>query len=208
MLSYTEENYLKIIFALSHPTTKEITTNDIAKSLDVNPASVSDMLKKLKQKKLIDYAKYQGVSLTDEGRKIAINIVRKHRLWETFLVDKLNFSWDEVHEVAEQLEHIQSNLLIERLYQFLLFPKFDPHGEPIPNERGEFPVTENWICLNSCDTQQIVEVKSITDDSSTLLQYLSKISIAIGVNIEILDKNMYEKIYGILVSYKGKTKIF
>lgn len=200
MLSYTEENYLKIIFALSYPTEKEISTNDIAKSLDINPASVSDMLKKLKQKKLVDYAKYQGVSLTEEGRKIAVNIIRKHRIWETFLVDKLNFTWDEVHEVAEQLEHIQSNLLIERLYQFLSFPKFDPHGEPIPDEQGVFPKTENWICLNSCDIQQKIQVKSITDDSSTLLQYLSKISVAIGGSIEILDKNIYDNSIDVLIN--------
>lgn len=200
MLSYTEENYLKIIFALSYPSSKEISTNDIAKSLEINPASVSDMLKKLQQKKLIDYAKYQGVTLTEEGQKIAINIIRKHRLWETFLVDKLNFSWDEVHEVAEQLEHIQSNLLIERLYQFLDFPKFDPHGEPIPNEQGIFPETENWICLNSCEIQQKIEIKSITDDSSSLLQYLSKISVAIGGTIKVIDKNTYDNSIDVLIN--------
>jgi len=200
MLSYTEENYLKIIFSLSYPLMLEITTNDIAKKLEINPASVSDMLKKLNQKKLIDYAKYQGVRLTEEGRKIAIDIVRKHRLWETFLVDKLNFSWDEVHDVAEQLEHIHSSLLIERLYQFLDAPKFDPHGEPIPNEFGEFPDTENQVCLNSCNAQQKLEVKSITDDSSSLLQYLSKISVGIGVCIEVLDKNTYDNSVDVIIN--------
>lgn len=201
MLSYTEENYLKIIFTLSSsPIAKEISTNDIAKSLAINPASVSDMLRKLNQKKLIDYAKYQGVTLTEEGRKIAINIIRKHRLWETFLVDKLNFSWDEVHEVAEQLEHIQSNLLIERLYQFLGFPKFDPHGEPIPDEQGVFPETKNWICLNSCNAQQQIKVTSITDDSSALLQYLNKISITIGGSIKVLEKNSYDNSLDVLIN--------
>jgi DtxR family Mn-dependent transcriptional regulator len=200
MLSYTEENYLKIIFSLSYPNSLEITTNDIAKKLEINPASVSDMLKKLNQKKLIDYAKYQGVRLTNEGKKIAIEIVRKHRLWETFLVDKLNFSWDEVHDVAEQLEHIQSSLLIERLYKFLDCPKFDPHGEPIPDEHGEFPVTENLICLNSCKNQQKIQVKSITDDSSALLQYLSKISVSIGVSIEICDKNSYDNSIDVIIN--------
>ena len=200
MLSYTEENYLKIIFILSYPTAKEISTNDIAKNLNINPASVSDMLKKLKQKNLIDYAKYQGVSLTQEGRKIAVNIIRKHRLWETFLVNTLNFSWDEVHDVAEQLEHIQSNLLIERLYQFLGFPKFDPHGEPIPDENGTFPETKDWICLNSCKKQQKIEVKSITDDSSDLLQHLDKISVNIGVKIEVIEKNSYDKSIDVLIN--------
>jgi len=200
MLSYTEENYLKIIFSLSYPTASEITTNDIAKKLEINPASVSDMLKKLSQKKLIDYAKYQGVTLTDEGRRIAINIIRKHRLWETFLVDKLNFSWDEVHEVAEQLEHIQSNLLIERLYQFLGFPEFDPHGEPIPNEQGEFPETKDWKCLNGCNIQQKIKVTSITDDSSCLLQYLSKILIKIGSLVTILEKNSYDGSIDVIIN--------
>jgi DtxR family Mn-dependent transcriptional regulator len=207
MLSYTEENYLKIIFALSYPNYLEITTNDIAKKLEINPASVSDMLKKLNQKKLIDYAKYQGVRLTNEGKKIAVEIVRKHRLWETFLVDKLNFSWDEVHEVAEQLEHIQSNLLIERLYQFLDFPKFDPHGEPIPNEYGEFPVTENLVCLNSCTLQQKIEVRSITDDSSALLQHLSKISIAIGGSIRVIDKNVYDSSIDVIINENKNTTL-
>lgn len=206
--SHTEENYLKVIFTLSSPTTsKEISTNEIAKSLEINPASVSDMLKKLKQKGLIDYTKYQGVALTEEGRKIAINIIRKHRLWETFLVDKLNFSWDEVHEIAEQLEHIQSNLLIERLYQFLDFPQFDPHGEPIPDDRGVFPLTENWICLNSCTNQQKIEVKSITDDTATLLQYLSKISITIGSNIEVIDVNEYDKSIDVFINSHKRTTI-
>jgi DtxR family Mn-dependent transcriptional regulator len=207
MLSYTEENYLKIIFALSYPNYLEITTNDIAKKLEINPASVSDMLKKLNQKKLIDYAKYQGVRLTNEGKKIAVEIVRKHRLWETFLVDKLNFSWDEVHEVAEQLEHIQSNLLIERLYQFLDFPKFDPHGEPIPNEYGEFPITENLVCLNSCTSQQKMEVRSITDDSSALLQHLSKISIAIGGSIRVIDKNVYDSSIDVIINENKNTTL-
>jgi DtxR family Mn-dependent transcriptional regulator len=168
--------------------------------LEINPASVSDMLKKLSQKKLIDYAKYQGVTLTEEGRRIAINIIRKHRLWETFLVDKLNFSWDEVHEVAEQLEHIQSNLLIERLYQFLGFPEFDPHGEPIPNEQGEFPETKDWKCLNSCNIQQKIKVTSITDDSSCLLQYLSKILIKIGSLVTILEKNSYDGSIDVIIN--------
>ncbi|MFN3315630.1 MAG: metal-dependent transcriptional regulator [Raineya sp.] len=207
MLSYTEENYLKIIFTLSYPIAREISTNDIARSLNINPASVSDMLKKLKQKNLIDYTKYQGVSLTEEGRKIATNIIRKHRLWETFLVNTLNFSWDEVHDVAEQLEHIQSNLLIERLYEFLGFPEFDPHGEPIPNENGIFPETKNWICLNSCNNQQKIKVKSIIDDSSSLLQYLDKISISIGTKIEILEKNSYDKSIDVLINETTKRTL-
>ncbi|MCS6796030.1 MAG: metal-dependent transcriptional regulator [Raineya sp.] len=195
MLSITEENYLKAIFTLSYPTVDEISTNDIAKHLGINPASVSDMLKKLYQKKLIAYIKYQGVKLTEEGRKIAIDIVRKHRIWETFLVDKLNFTWDEVHEIAEQLEHIRSPLLIERLYQYLNSPEFDPHGEPIPDSNGFFPDSKmkNWIALNSCQKQQILEVRCIKDDSTDLLQFLDKKKIKIGSKIKYVDINNYDK---------------
>ena len=137
MQSYTEENYLKVIYHLSeisHP----VQTNAIADRIQTKAASVTDMIKKLSEKELVHYVKYQGVTLTEKGKLTAINIVRKHRLWEVFLVDKLNFKWDEVHEVAEELEHIQSNLLIERLDEFLDFPKVDPHGDPIPDKNGNF----------------------------------------------------------------------
>lgn len=209
MLSITEENYLKAIFTLSYPKfsgySGEISTSDIAKHLGINSASVSDMLKKLHQKQLIDYIKYQGVKLTDEGRKIATDIVRKHRIWETFLVDKLNFTWDEVHEIAEQLEHIHSPLLIERLHQYLGSPDFDPHGEPIPDKRGLFPEDKmkNWICLNSCNKQQILEVKCVKDDSSNLLHFLDKKQIRIGSKIKCVDTNNYDDSMEVEIDFKN-----
>lgn len=140
-LSYTEENYLKGLFKLTIELgdKEEAGTNEIAAHLGVKPASVNDMLKKLKDKKLIQYERYGKSSLTKEGKKRAIEIVRKHRLWETFLHEKLAFNWDEVHEVAEQLEHIQSKKLIDKLDQFLEYPSIDPHGDPIPNAKGEWP---------------------------------------------------------------------
>src|SRR6478752_3743676 len=147
LLSLTEENYLKAIYHLSEDGTIDVSTNAISDALNTKPASVSDMLKKLSQKEVINYIKYQGVSLTPSGRKIALQIIRKHRLWEVFLVEKLKFNWDEVHEIAEQLEHIQSNLLIERLDEFLGFPPFDPHGDPIPNERGEMKAKKHTPLL-------------------------------------------------------------
>lgn len=193
-LSITEENYLKVIFILSYPHYNEASTNDIAKYLKINPASVSDMLKKLQQKNLIEYVKYQGVQLTHQGIRIATDIIRKHRIWETFLVNKLNFSWDEVHEIAEQLEHIRSPLLTERLYEYLGYPEFDPHGEPIPNSNGDFPSSkiQNWVCLTSCKNQQIMEVKCVRDDSSTLLQLLDKKQIKIGTKIKYIGVNSYD----------------
>ncbi len=141
VLSYTEENYLKGIFKLTIEMADktEAGTNEIASHLGIKPASANDMLKKLKEKKLIKYERYGKSSLTKEGKKLAIEIVRKHRLWESFLYEKLAFNWDEVHEVAEQLEHIQSKKLIDKLDQFLNYPSTDPHGDLIPNAKGEWP---------------------------------------------------------------------
>src|SRR5688500_18567354 len=138
MNSFTEENYLKAIFKLLEGDDEAVTTNAIAEKMNTRAASVTDMLKKLSEKKLINYKKYQGVTLTSSGKKIALNIIRKHRLWEVFLVEKLNFKWDEVHDIAEQLEHINSDTLIERIDKFLNYPKFDPHGDPIPDINGKF----------------------------------------------------------------------
>ncbi|HWW38828.1 metal-dependent transcriptional regulator, partial [Pedobacter sp.] len=138
MESYTEENYLKVIYHLSNLTTGTVQTNAIADKIQTRPASVTDMMKKLAEKQLINYVKYQGVSLTEKGKATAVNIVRKHRLWELFLVKTLNFKWDEVHEIAEELEHVNSQLLIERLDEYLGYPKSDPHGDPIPDKNGNF----------------------------------------------------------------------
>ena len=139
MFSQTEENYLKAIYSLSLKNEKLVSTNDIAKKLGTKASSVTDMLKKLADKKLVDYTKYHGTSLTKKGVKISLLIVRKHRLWETFLVEKLHFKWTEVHVLAEQLEHIKSEELTNRLEAFLEFPTHDPHGDPIPNKDGIVP---------------------------------------------------------------------
>ena len=136
MLSLVEENYLKAIYHLSEEGREQVSTNAIADAIQTKPASVSDMIQKLDRKGVIEYTKYQGVKVTDNGREAALKVIRKHRLWEVFLVEQLNFHWDEVHEVAEQLEHIKSPLLIERLDAFLGYPKVDPHGDPIPDAQG------------------------------------------------------------------------
>ena len=134
-MTTSEENYLKVIYHLSHLSPKGVNTNAIAAMIETKASSVTDMLKKLSEKDWINYQKYQGVSLTDKGKLNAKIIVRKHRLWEVFLVEKLGFSWDEVHEIAEELEHIKSEKLINQLDHFLNFPSFDPHGDPIPNAK-------------------------------------------------------------------------
>ncbi len=187
MLSYTEENYLKAIYHLSNHGANEVTTNAISEVLNTKPASVSDMLKKLSQKKVINYEKYYGVRITAEGKKHALKVIRKHRLWEVFLVQKLNFHWDEVHEVAEQLEHIQSTLLIERLDEFLGFPKYDPHGDPIPTENGEIkePVKVELSEMNIDETGIIISVK---ESSPAFLKYLDKLGISLGTPVKIVDK--------------------
>jgi DtxR family Mn-dependent transcriptional regulator len=137
-MTLAEENYLKAIFHIEQETGKGASTSSISKSLNTRAASVSDMLRKLAEKKLISYEKYYGANLTNKGRHIAIMTIRRHRLWETFLVEKLNFGWDEVHEVAEDLEHIKSDQLINALDTFLGYPELDPHGDPIPDANG------NW----------------------------------------------------------------
>ena len=139
MHTLTEENYLKAIYRIFESTGETVSTNAIAENLQINAASVTDMFKKLGQQKLVVYEKSKGVKPTDKGKKIALHIIRKHRLWETFMVEKLKLSWDEVHEIAEQLEHVHSDLLIERLDQLLNYPKFDPHGDPIPDKNGKLP---------------------------------------------------------------------
>ena len=138
-LSKSEENYLKSIFNLSEFGNKQVSTNSISKILNIEPASVTDMIKKLSKKNLIYHEKYKGSTISKSGIKIALQIIRRHRLWEVFLVIHLNFKWDEVHAIAEQLEHIKSKTLVNRLDTFLNFPSYDPHGDPIPNEKGYFP---------------------------------------------------------------------
>ena len=192
MLSYTEENYIKTIYKLSESGSREVNTNAIADTLQTKAASVSDMLKKLSSKNFIHYVKYRGVSLSPEGQKIALQIIRKHRLWEVFLVEKLHFNWDEVHEVAEELEHITSPLLVKRLDEFLGFPKTDPHGDPIPSEEGEInhPVQVLAADLQVNETGVISGVK---DTRPLFLQHLDKIGINLGARITLVDRIEYDK---------------
>jgi DtxR family Mn-dependent transcriptional regulator len=186
MLSLSEENYLKSIYHLSNHGVDEVSTNAIADSLKTKPASVSDMLKKLSQKELIDYEKYQGVKLSVQGKIRALHVIRKHRLWEVFLVQKLGFHWDEVHEVAEQLEHINSELLTKKLDDFLGHPAFDPHGDPIPDENGKMKIAGQRY-LNSFAKATEGTVVGIKDSSAAFLQYLDKLGIGLGTKVLVKD---------------------
>ena len=185
MQSYTEENYLKIIYHLS-VISNPVQTNAIAERIQTKAASVTDMLKKLSDKELVDYVKYQGVTLTEKGKLTAISIVRKHRLWEVFLVEKLNFKWDEVHEVAEELEHIKSTLLVERLDEFLDFPKVDPHGDPIPDKHGNF-ADLSFVKLSKLKVGDKGTITGVSEHSSPFLKHLEKLGLTLGKKIEVSE---------------------
>ncbi|HYF29844.1 MAG TPA: metal-dependent transcriptional regulator [Chitinophagaceae bacterium] len=184
--SASKENYLKAIFHLQSQD-GVVTTNELAGELQTRAASVTDMLKKLKDQKLLIYERYRGFRLSADGRKVAIQIIRKHRLWEYFLVEKLRFGWDEVHEIAEELEHISSKKLIDRLDEYLGFPKSDPHGDPIPDTSGKFERVEQ-VNLLQLPLNQLAEISSVTNQSSGILELMSHKNLAIGTRLEVKKK--------------------
>jgi DtxR family Mn-dependent transcriptional regulator len=203
-ISFTEENYMKAIFHLSENGQNEVFTNDISDYLKTKPASVTDMYKKLAQKNLITHVKYQGVRLTENGKKVALLVVRKHRLWEVFLVEKLKFHWDQVHEVAEQLEHIHSPLLIQRLDKFLGFPQYDPHGDPIPDEKGNMNVARKKT-LEEATLGEKGVVVAVQDTNPVFLKHLDKLQIGLKCILEITDKVEYDGSVEILINNFKRT---
>tara|TARA_B110000438_G_C15782444_1_gene636891 strand:+ start:822 stop:1475 length:654 start_codon:yes stop_codon:yes gene_type:complete len=199
MISRSEEDYLKAIYSLSIKGSST-STNDIAKALTMKASSVTDMIKKLAEKKWVNYIKYKGVTLTSEGKQIALQIIRKHRLWETFLVDNLNFKWDEVHDIAEQLEHIDSIELINRLDNHLGFPKFDPHGDPIPDKNGKIQDLRKSQPLADLKKGDKGIIIGVIDGSSVFLRYLDNEGLNLGTEIHV------EEIFDFDFSYKLKIK--
>ena len=204
MHTLSVENYLKVVYYLSLKEGEKISPTAIAESLDNNPASVIDMIKKLSDKKLIQYEKSKGVKLTEKGKKTALSIVRNHRLWEVFLLEKLGYAWDEVHDMAEQLEHIHHPDLANRLDKFLGFPQYDPHGDPIPKSNGKIPSLPRTTLLevNPGSTCKVVAVK---DTSSPFLQYLEKLNIGIGTHIKLVEKIDYDGSITIAVGTRKTT---
>jgi DtxR family Mn-dependent transcriptional regulator len=186
MHSFTEENYLKAIYHLSIENMTVVSTNQIAEMINTKAASVTDMLKKLADKKLINYIKYQGVTLTETGQKAAVNIVRKHRLWEVFLVEKLGFKWDEVHDIAEELEHINSDTLINRLDDFLGTPAADPHGDPIPDRSGTIH-QKKLVRISDMVQEQGGTISGVSEHSSVFLKLLEKMGLTLGTKITISE---------------------
>ncbi|MDO4729095.1 MAG: metal-dependent transcriptional regulator [Bacteroidota bacterium] len=203
-MTFSEENYIKIIYHLSHSNSNGVSTNAIAQAINSKPSSVTDMIQKLADKQLVSYIKYQGVLLTPKGMNIALNIIRKHRLWEVFLVNKLQFSWDEVHEIAEQLEHIQSEKLVNNLDRYLGFPDEDPHGDPIPKQDGSFPNIKRTLLAEAPLNIELICI-GVKDTSKAFLQYLNKQNIALGTQFTILEKESYDN--SLKLNFNNQTQI-
>ena len=178
MYSPSEENYIKTIYSLA-PGAAAVSTTAIAERLQTKASSVTDMMQKLADKQLVKYQKYRGVQLTENGKHQALKTLRKHRLWEVFLVKKLGFEWDEVHELAEQLEHIQSSKLTEKLAAFLGNPQFDPHGDPIPDVNGVLP-GPRLKPLAHCAVHTVVTLKRVADGNPDFLQYIKRLNLYLG----------------------------
>lgn len=206
MHSLTEENYLKAIYRLSQKDLDKITPTALAEEMSINAASVVDMIKKLSDKKLISYDKQKGANLTGQGNKIALDIVRKHRLWEVFLLEKLGYTWDVVHDIAEQLEHIKHEELANRLDKYLGFPEYDPHGDPIPNSKGEIPTIANTV-LSEIEEGKNCQVAAVKDTSVVFLQYLEQLSIKIGTNIKVLEKIPFDGSMNIQIEKDVNTTV-
>lgn len=212
MLNYStsEENYIKAIYHLQAGEAT-VTTNELARELKTKPASVTDMMKKLKTKKLLHYQPYQGFRLSQEGSKVALGIIRRHRLWEYFLSEKLKFSWDEVHEVAEHLEHVSSKKLIDKLDEFLDFPRVDPHGDPIPDANGKIE-TSKQVCITELAINKPAVVSHVSDQSSEMLELLKHKNISIGTRLEVKKRFDFDNslevsaVHGVLRPAGGKIR--
>lgn len=202
-ISLTEENYIKAIFSINSSNGGQgVSTNELSEHLNNKAGSVTDMLKKLADKKLINYQKYRGVFLTGKGEKMALGIVRKHRLWEVFLMEKLLFRWDEVHEIAEQLEHIKSDELISRLDKFLGKPKFDPHGDPIPDANGQLNAIKA-LPLNQHHEKGNFIFMGVLEHSKAFLQHLTSIGLKIGDTIKVEDINEFDNSFKVKINKSG-----
>ncbi len=206
MNSFTEENYLKAIFKLSSTEKDGVSTNSIAQEIQTKASSVTDMIKKLSDKKLVKYKKYQGVNLTKKGKEIAVSIVRNHRLWEVFLVEKLNFKWDEVHDLAEELEHVNSKKLTEQLDAFLEFPKYDPHGDPIPDKDGNLHSHKD-VTLADLQQNKKAIVLGVKEHSKSYLNYLESVHLVLGSEIKVDDIVDFDRSMSISVNGKKSVNI-
>jgi len=202
----SEENYIKTIYKLEHELEDEVTMGDLAGHLATKASSVTSMVRKLADKELVNYSRYRGVTLTAEGERIAVKILRKHRLWELFLFRILDFRWDEIHEIAEELEHIKSDALVERIDFFLNYPRRDPHGDPIPDQNGNLPENKS-LPLSKQIKGYKGTVVAVRDDNSDLLAYLTRIGVQPGTRIEILELNDYDNSFEIKLNDLNEVQI-
>lgn len=195
--NHSEENYLKTLYKLEDMQVKKVNNIALSKALELNPATVLEMVRKLSEKKLVEVLPDKTIQLTENGKKKALHIVRKHRIWEVFLVDKLIFKWNEVHDLAEQLEHIESDDLVKRLEAFLGFPSVDPHGDPIPDENGKVKKLKTQP-LTSAPLKKKLTIAGLANSSNELLKYLDKVCLTIGDTIEISEIEDFDKSVTIL----------
>jgi DtxR family Mn-dependent transcriptional regulator len=205
MQSFTEENYLKTIYYLATRQAGEVSTNALAEMTATKAASVTDMLRKLADKQLIHYKKYQGVRLTEEGERLALQVIRRHRLWEVFLVEKLGFGWDAVHEIAEELEHVRSEELVTRLDTYLGCPQFDPHGDPIPTPAGDMPET-GYRKLSEALAGESVRLMAVLEHSTEFLQHLDHSNLRLGSSVTLSEINAFDK--SVLVTVENGRMVF
>jgi DtxR family transcriptional regulator, Mn-dependent transcriptional regulator len=202
-ISITEQNYLKAIYQLGE-SSKQVSTNSLAEALLVKASTATDMLKKLEQKKWLNYTPYKGFNLTDKGSKQALLIIRRHRLWEFFLVKKLNINWDEVHDLAEELEHIESPMLINKLAEYLNNPLYDPHGDPIPNAQGLMPKSDR-IPMSEIQKPQKLRIEAVANDGQAFLQMFTELGLQIGKIIKVVQIFAFDNSYQIIVQQQTIT---
>ena len=198
--SYTEENYLKALFNLASET-GEVNVNELSKSLEIKMPTVTSMMKKLSEKKLVHYESYKPLRLTEKGKKEAGLVIRKHRLTEIFLVDKMNFGWEDVHDIAEQIEHIQSPVFFEKMDELLGYPKIDPHGSPIPDRDGKI-VLKSYDKLSDCKVGETVRLLAVINTSSEFLKFLNSREMRLGLKIKIKSIEAFDK--SMIVSYSKR----
>lgn len=204
MHSFTEENYLKAIYKLQEVNGEVVATSALAQVMGVHAPSVTDMLKRMAQKKLVTYQKSKGFKLTEKGKQVAVGIIRNHRLWEVFLVDKLGFRWDEVHDLAEQLEHIHSETLVNKLDAYLGFPKADPHGDPIPDANGVLPKSKS-VLLSNLKAGDQGTFTGVNNHTAAFLNYLDKAGISLGDSIKVKGIEEYDQTY--TLQLRGKREV-
>ena len=203
MPTVSKENYLKSIYSLNLTNGESVTTSQVAQKLEITNAATSEMARKLAKQGYLNYEKYKGVELTEKGKKVALQIIRRHRLWEVFLIKVLGLSWSEVHDEAEKLEHNTSEVLINKIDEHLDFPEFDPHGHPIPNKHGDIPKLPKLVNLLEAEVGKKYKIYRVADESSELIEYLTKLDLTLYKEIKIADRLSFDN--SIIVEINGSN---